>query len=572
MKLDFLKKHKRLFITIGSVAGAVGVTAGILAAVAGSGSKPVYVYPYSIVGMDGYYGDSQQTYGPVRSDNIQTVTVSDTQTVTAINVAVGDTVKKGDILMTYDSTLSELALEKKRLAVEQLKQQLQQEKDRLQEIMNYVPYTPVKKEYKWVESTGVNGFQSGELYIPNNTTDVETWKGRLGTSEDDAVILWMQNGGTVNNDIFEAVAEFLERARSYWVEKNYAGLYEEYQRALEEYKRLTDAGEDPGEMPEEPQKPETENIREYYMILKQTRGDNTASTAQVYFGMHAFLSGGEWIFVPFDASGIDDYTRTGTPGHTVSSGDDEDDTGSVYTLEEIVRMKEEQQKTILDVEYKIKVAEAEYSIAQRETKDGNVRAEVDGKVISVLTEEEAKEKKQPIIKVSGGGGYYVVGTISELNRNKLPIGSQVTITDYQTGNVCTGTVESIGDYPTSSSRYGDDGNVSYYPFNIFVEESADLVGGNYVNISYELAESGTGIYLDNPFVRKENGQNYVYVQGADGKLEKRAVTVGRSLWGSYKEILSGVTAEDKIAFPYGKNVKDGAPTQEGDYSTLYDQA
>ena len=557
MKLDFLKKHKKLFLIAGSAVGVVAVTVGILSAVAGSGAKPVYVYPYGIVGMDGYGGDSQQTYGPVRSDNIQTVVLSDTQTVTNVNVSVGDTVKKGDILMSYDSTLSELALEKKRLAVEQLKQQLQQEKDRLQEIMNYTPYTPVEKKYTWVESNGVDAFENTTNgYLPIYS-DPTVWTGPLGRSESDAIILWVRSGFGVNDDVFDAVAEFLGKARAAHPNTG---------------TDTVDPDDSDAEEIEEFQAATPENVLEYYMIVKQVEGDNTASKATAFYGMHLFYKSGSWVFSTFDASNIADYTRTGTPGHTISSGEDDDYTGSTYTLEEIVKMKEEQQKTILDVEYKIKVAEAEYSIAQRETKDGNVRSEVDGKVVSVLSEEEAKEKKQPIIKVSGGGGYYVVGTISELNRNKLAIGSQVTITDYQTGNVCTGTVESIGDYPTSNSRYGDDGNVSYYPFDIFVEESADLVGGNYVNISYELAESGTGIYLSNPFVRKENGQNYVYVQGTDGKLEKRAVTVGKSLWGSYKEILSGVTAEDKVAFPYGKNVKDGAPTQDGDYSTLYDQA
>ena len=244
--------------------------------------------------------------------------------------------------------------------------------------------------------------------------------------------------------------------------------------------------------------------------------------------------------------------------------------GTVYTLAEIVKMREDQQKTILDVEYNIKVAEREYSIAQRETKDGKVRSEVDGKVVSVLTEEEARETKQPIIKVSGGGGYYVVGSVSELVRDRLAIGSEVTINDYRNGNMYTGTVESIGDYPTNNG-YGGNGNqnVSYYPFNVFVDESADLVGGSYVNISYSLNNDEGGIYLVNAFIRKENGENIVYVQGPNGKLEKRTVVTGKTVWGSYKEILSGITTEDKIAFPYGKNVKVGASTELGDYSTLY---
>ena len=53
------------------------------------------------------------------------------------------------------------------------------------------------------------------------------------------------------------------------------------------------------------------------------------------------------------------------------------------------------------------------------------------------------------------------------------------------------------------------------------------------------------------------------------KLEQRFVTVGKSLWGSYSEILSGLTEEDFLAFPYGKELKVGAPTVEADISELY---
>lgn len=551
MKLDFLKKRKRLFIIAGSVLGVVGVTVGIIAGVAGAGGKTVYVYPYSIVGIGSYWQDSQQTYGPVRSDNIQTVTLTDTQEVTSVNVKVGDTVKKNDILMTFDSTLSELALEKKRLAVEQLKQQLQQEKDRLQEIMNYAPYTPIEKKYTWVDPVGQDAFQDEQKYIPLDTAAPETWSGPLG-GENDPIILWARSGCGVNNDLFEKLAEFLGKARAARpsTDPDPSGSEDD---DIELYQDTT-----------------PEDVREYYMVLKQVEGDNTVSKATAFYGMHVFNNSGNWTFLTFDASNVYDYTRTGTPGYTIVSGGDEDHTGSMYTLEEIVKMKEDQQKTILDVEYKIKVAEAEYSIAQRETKDGNVRSEVDGKVISVLTPEEAKEKKQPIIKVSGGGGFYVVGSISELSRDKLVIGSEVTVFDNQTGNMYTGTVESIGDYPSADSGYNDgNSNASSYPFTVFVDESADLVGGNYVRIEYELTGDSTGLCLQNAFVRKENGQNVVYVQGANGKLERRTVRVGKSVWGSYKEILSGITESDLVAFPYGKNVKEGAPTEQGDYTNLY---
>ena len=50
---------------------------------------------------------------------------------------------------------------------------------------------------------------------------------------------------------------------------------------------------------------------------------------------------------------------------------------------------------------------------------------------------------------------------------------------------------------------------------------------------------------------------------------EEAMARGETLGGSYTEILDGLTPEDLVAFPYGKNVKPGAPAVEGDMSDLY---
>ena len=102
-----------------------------------------------------------------------------------------------------------------------------------------------------------------------------------------------------------------------------------------------------------------------------------------------------------------------------------------------------------------------------------------------------------------------------------------------------------------------------------MDESADLQEGRYVSVMYSTATGEHGIYLQNPFLRTEQGKSYVYVMGENDRLEKRYVKTGKALWGSYMEILSGLTEEDLVAFPYGKNVKPGAPAREGDMSELY---
>ena len=146
---------------------------------------------------------------------------------------------------------------------------------------------------------------------------------------------------------------------------------------------------------------------------------------------------------------------------------------------------------------------------------------------------------------------------------------EVTINDWENGGSYTGTVLSVGDIPTSGNSGGmSNPNASSYPMQVFVDESANLRAGGFVSVQYSSVTEG-GIYLQNPFLRTEQGRSFVYVLGQDGKLEERTVTIGKTLGGSYTEILDGLSTEDLIAFPYGKNVKPGVPAEKGDLSDLY---
>ena len=167
---------------------------------------------------------------------------------------------------------------------------------------------------------------------------------------------------------------------------------------------------------------------------------------------------------------------------------------------------------------------------------------------------------------------YVRGTVNELSRDTIQIGDVVHGSSYENGADFTATVTEISVYPTT----GDDSfgwgwgmssehtNASYYPFTAYIEDAQDVVEGS-VEMSFAREESSASIYLENYFIRTDtNGKNYVMVQGADGLLEKRIVKTGKSVWGYYMEVISGISEADKIAFPYGKDVEEGAKTVEVD--------
>ncbi|MDO5154087.1 MAG: HlyD family efflux transporter periplasmic adaptor subunit, partial [Eubacteriales bacterium] len=309
----------------------------------------------------------------------------------------------------------------------------------------------------------------------------------------------------------------------------------------------------------------------FYMILKVTQDNRERGAYLTWQGLHVFCyEDGSYGMTLFDASSLEDYTLEELEEEEMELPDI--DFGSGYTAGEIARMRADQEKKVKELDLAVRMAEAEFNIMQAEVNDGTVSADFDGKVVSVLTEEEARQDKRPLLKVSAGGGFYVEVSVNELEKDNLKIGQEVTVNDWNTGMTYTGTVESIGDFPVSPNGWSsdDNANVTYYPFTVFVDSTADLQAGNYVNVNYSTSENENGVYLQNAFIRTEQGRSYIFVEGENGKLEKRYVTVGKSLWGSYTQVLSGLTEDDFLAFPYGKTVKEGAPAVESDnLSALY---
>lgn len=611
------QNKKKIIITVTAVVLVVAIGLGVWFGVSRGRSEPVKVFAFNSVGMTEYWGDSQESYGPVSTDKIQTVFLSSTQTVTEMKVAQGDEVKKGDVLMTFDTTLSDLQLERKRLEVEKLKLDLETAQKKLKDIQNMKPMSIVSSDD--FDNSDEDSDDDGDLEKDYELSYDHAYD---GSKPSKALICWLRvttgdEEVRITPTVDDALLEEARQQAEKFQNENQPDPTEPSTEPTTESttesttepatEPPTQPGTEPPTQPstEPPTQPSTEastpsteetsegeggehssasaaenpdekptiTVNSYYMVIKATEGNKRMGARVVWQGMYVRKVGSGFTFQFFDAMGVPDHMATDPddPDNTDPTDPDMPNPGSGYTAAQLAQMRAEQEKTIKETKFKIKMAEADYKIMQTEMSDGNVYAEFDGKVVSVLTEEEAKTQNQPVLKVSGGGGFYIQGSVSELEKDKMQIGQEVTVNDWNTGMTYTGKIVSMGDFPTNSDGWNGSGNpnVSYYPFTVFVDETADLQAGMYVNIQYSSAESENGIYLENPFIRTENGQSYVYVQGAGGKLEKRFVTTGKALWGSYTEIRSGLTVDDLIAFPYGKNLKEGAPTVESDVSDLY---
>ena len=108
----------------------------------GHRSDPVKVAPVSMF-MGGFSNESTQS-GNVTADNLQKIYASDTQTVTALLVQEGQTVKKGDPLFRYDTTLSDIQVERQEIAVKQDDLNLNKAKKDLANINRLRPYVPTQ--------------------------------------------------------------------------------------------------------------------------------------------------------------------------------------------------------------------------------------------------------------------------------------------------------------------------------------------------------------------------------------------------------------------------------------------
>ena len=247
-------------------------------------------------------------------------------------------------------------------------------------------------------------------------------------------------------------------------------------------------------------------------------------------------------------------------------GDDEEGEDE-ETLEETLR----NERTAI-VETKLSIRENELKVKEykRKLAQQTVKATMNGIVKSAGTVSQPSADDYFIV-ISGEKGMYVEGTVSELELETIKVGDKVTGSSWG-GETFTATITEISEYPQSDNGgyyygYGDSGNtnVSRYPFTAYIEEDVDLDEG-YVTMQFVSGKApSSGIALENQFIRTdEQGRDYVMKADENGVLKKQIVTTAPMPYmdSDSQQIKAGLTLEDKIAFPYGKGVVEGAQTVE----------
>ena len=266
-------------------------------------------------------------------------------------------------------------------------------------------------------------------------------------------------------------------------------------------------------------------------------------------------------------SGSRKVITTDTGSDTTGSGD----AGTSYggTAAEIQQQIKDKEKEIRDYQLDIKEANLEIKDIQKKLNNQTIKSTLNGVVKTVGDPEKESNDGKPLIQVVSSEGLYVQGTVSESQMNKLKVGATLSGYSYDNGVSFTAEVREISPYPSDNGQ--DGANASSYPFTAYIADASGLSNNSWAELTLldEGDGQGQGIYLEKPFVRTENGQYYVMKDDGTGHLTKQIVQVGGIQYGSSYQITGGLSMDDKITFPYGKDVREGAKTEEGTLDDLY---
>ena len=619
------KKKILMAAAVAVILAAVG--GGGFYAMKRANAKVIPVIPMESLAQNYFYEDSQeQLSGQITTHVTQEVKLENDSVIEEVYVKKGDRVKTGDKLISYDTTLTEMELNIEKLTKEKNEQDLKKAQDRLQELENgaelktsdmdnasFGDYdtggdleaddTAMLDLPKTSGMVGVTAFrplaavktqeipeeipQETETPVPTETPEETTTPEETQLPEEtpeptetpqpqteiyqvlDFDSVPYQGTGTVEDPycfLCDAKEEyiivkgsFLNKMAGYdaqGTEKTEENAPFWYRLEFHEDNQIADYSN-----------PEASLIGYY---VKKGGSEAMDAEEQKFFSV-------EKAILPSDDTVVLTPTPIPTqePDEDWGDGDedwyDEGEEGEIgFTREEAIKSKKQ---TIASLKIQIKTNALQISKLEKKIKNQTVLASIDGQVTTVGDPVTGESDGDAFIVVESDDGLYVKGAVSELLLDRLSVGQSLSVTSYETGLNFQAEIREISQFPAddASQYYSGMGNpnVSYYPFMAVVLGDAEPNNGESVGLRIDSAAStGDALYVDAAFVRYEDGVYYVF-KDENGKLKKQIVTATKSFDGYTVTITSGLTMEDKIAFPYGKGVKEGAPTKEGSLDEVY---
>ena len=553
-------KTNIILLTLGGLLAAGGILFAVLKLLPGKEVPVVAVSDWSI----GWMSDDIQMVGPAASDSWQDVPYVKDRTILEVFVSEGDKVAVGDPLYQYDATADAIDLELKSSKIESLLYQI--EKDKKQ----YKKYA--KKEY---ESTlpqdvefdadhtalaGTGLFRNGIALSP-----VRLLQPVILMDDDPEVKITALSGQMVYRYLTRnTYMKISDDDLHCTLEIVFHGIgTDSLEAGIGNIKtdRVTGKGtaNDPYVYPSlvenigTPEQPRYAvkgipiEMLEYYCDEAKKKDSVTVKIIPDV----ALTPNTSYVLMTFTYTPEDPGYDVVVPGG-----------GGGMTKEQKQQKAQELAKKIRDAEVELKQLRLDVQTLQQRGVDGFVRAEIDG-VVSTVNDPAELSNGATMIAIKGSQGFYVRCGVSEMSLPILTTGQTVSGMVLDTGLPCTGVISEIASVPSSAVSYsGGNNNASEYMVTIKISDNVAVQPGQYIQFTPDKGEekNGNALYLYEAYVREIDGVKYVF-KATDGKLEQIAVRTGKVLYG-YVEILDhALTQEDYVAFPYGKDVKAGAPVK-----------
>lgn len=607
------KKFKARYIVIPVI--CLALVGGVGAVLVNKAQSDAYVkvVPVDQLNMDwGFDSNDLEVYGSIKKGSVQNVILDEELKVDKVNVKKGDTVKKGDMLFTYDTRSLELNVEEVQSRIDAIANDQKIANNQLDVLKKLQPsenapkeaepdYTPAEQpdgdassdsdsdsdSFKYEKKISLSSkplggtgsssdpfvFNAGEdtvvlkeymEYLSGGFTSVQ--------SEDDAQSAAQSDTDSADNtDTDSDSAADSEEDKGGEPASYYAliNVYDEsgellYGRLIDGSKitqsdiadwRCTDGvtvNEDGTVICDQNKCP----FASFITYIAQGFGDDIDT--ELYGDMEDSFSD----YYPEPENDQPDMQQPASDEITLNDN-------YIYSKAELQQMISEKEKEIEKLGFDKKQADIDLQAAQMKLEKGGETAEVNGKVTYAASSETDLSENGAYMILTSDEGMSVVGSVSEFNLDDVYVGQEVKVTNNADGSIYDGKITEIADTPSSSAdEYYYTDTTSYYDITVSVSGSPTFKDDDGANVLIPLEEDGSlPYYIEAAFLREEGGRYYVMLANDDDIIEKRYVKTGANYYGYVIEVKSGLSDGDRLALPYG-NTKEGMPTVDADYDDL----
>ena len=242
------------------------------------------------------------------------------------------------------------------------------------------------------------------------------------------------------------------------------------------------------------------------------------------------------------------------------------------------RLEKAKEKDRYGIELEIQTVEldirkSEYDLKDKQQRAAEMQALIDASVVyspvtgTVRSVRDDSGSSDPFgysdgsssayISIIAGTAFCIKGTVNEQTIYTLYPGMPVLIRSRIDDTVIGGTIYKINTDSTDGSQggmyyYYDSGDrASKYAFYVEPDSIDGLLIGQHVLIDLNTEQQdGGALMLPAAFLIPEGDGFFVWAANANGRIEKRAVTVGvYDEFTECYEIVKGLTLKDRIAFP-----------------------